>query len=92
VVRAIGEHNENILVILPGEHGITAVDAAGKERHAFILHAISIQSKNTKVEKIPRADQLRQNVVPVIGSVGRIISHCAVVIHKADEAGVFNAV
>jgi hypothetical protein len=58
VVRAVGEHDEDVLVILSGEHGVAACDTAREQRHAFVLYCAPVQGEDMEVDKTPSLDQL----------------------------------
>ncbi len=45
-----------------------------------------------KWQEVLRLDELRQDVVAVVGGVGRVVGHRAVVIDEADKTGVLDAV
>ena len=91
----VGEHDEEVLVILAREHGVATVDAARKERQPLVLDGVAVQCENAKVEEVLRLDQLRQDDVPVIRGVCRVVchfGHLAVIFREPDEARVLDAV
>ena len=56
VMRVVGEHDEEVFVVLAGKHGVAAIDAPGKKRHAFVLHGAAIEREHAEVQEIVRLD------------------------------------
>ena len=92
VMGIVGEHDEEVLVVLPREHRVAAVDAAGEKRHALVLHGAAIEREHAEMQEVLRLDELRQDGASVVGGVGGVIHDRAVVLGEADEAGVLDAV
>ena len=91
-VEVVGKHDEEVLVILPGEHRIAAVDAAREERHAFVLHRAAIERQHAEVQEILGFQELGKNGMAVVGGVSGVVHHRAVVVGELDEAGILDAV
>ena len=88
----IGEHEEEVLIVLPGDHGVAPMDAAGKQCHPLVLHGAPIERERAKMQEIRGLEQLRQNGAAVIGGVSGVIEDAAIVLDETDEARVFHAV
>ena len=72
-MRVVGEHDEEVLVVLPREHGVAAVDAPREERHAFVLHRAAVEREDAEGEEVVRLDELRQDDAAVVGGVGGVV-------------------
>ncbi len=88
----VREHDEEVLVVLPRQHRVVAIDLPGKERHAFVLHGSTVEGEYPEVLEILGLDELRQDGMSVVGRVGGVVQHRPVVLREAHEAGVFDAV
>src|SRR3954454_20072738 len=88
----IREHDVDVLVVLTREHGIPAIDFARENSHSFVLGGRAVQGDEPKQKEIGGLNELRHNHLAIVSSERRIINVCAVVISKANEAGVFNTV
>src|SRR5205807_10133924 len=42
VVRIVGEHNEEVFIILSGKHRIASIYLSREQSHAFISHSLTI--------------------------------------------------
>ena len=91
-MQMVGEHHVDVLVVLPAEHRVVAVDLAREQRHAFVLHGRAVQRDELEVQKVRRLDELRQDHLAVVGGVGGVVGLRAVLVLEADEAGVLDAV
>ena len=60
-MRIVGEHDEEVFIVLARNHRVEPVDASGKKCHPLILDRSAIQSEYTKIQKIPRFHQLGEN-------------------------------
>ena len=54
--------------------------------------ADAVDRMHADPEKVMGLDQLREHTVAVEGRAGAVVSNCAVVVHKANHAQVFDAV
>ena len=88
----VGEHQEDVLVVLAREHGVLAVDLAREQRHALVLHGGAVERAEFEMDKVRRLQQLRQRDLAVVSGVGRVVGEAAVVVLEADEARVLDAV
>ena len=59
VMNIIGEHEGDIDTPLSAQHGVATVNAAGKQRHAFVACSRSVQRPQPELQKILGLDQLR---------------------------------
>ena len=91
-MRVFGEHDEEVFVVLPREHRVAATDAAGKKRHAFVLHGVAIQREHAEVQEIERLDELREDDAPIVGGVSGVVDDAAVVFRETHEPRVFDAI
>ena len=91
-MNVVGEHDENVLVVLAREHGVVAVDFAREQRHAFVLHGGAVERDELEMNEVRRLQQLRQDDLAVVSGVGRVVGEAAVVVLEADEARVLDAV
>ncbi len=91
-MRIVGEHDEEVFIVLARNHRVESVDASGKKCHPLILDRSAVQSEDTKIQKIPRFHQLGENNASVVGGIGGIVERRSVVIDKADKARIFNAI
>ena len=92
VVGIVGEHDEEIFIVLTREHGVTPSDAARKEGHAFILNCSAVQCENAKVKEVLRLNELRKNRAAIVCCVGRIVENAPIVFHEAHETGILDTV
>jgi hypothetical protein len=51
-MRAVREHDKEVLIILAREHGVATTDAPGKECHAFVLHRGAVEGENAEVQEV----------------------------------------
>ena len=80
-----------ILVILPRDHRVFAIDLARKQRHTLVASRVAIQCRQAKRNEVGRLDEFRSDRPSAIGGIGRII--CSVVaVAKLDEARVLDSI
>src|SRR5436190_1208531 len=91
-MRVVRKHEEQVFIILAGDHGIASVDAPGEEGHAFVLYCPSVEGESAKIKKVGGFEQLRKNRATVVGRISRVIHDAAVVLDETDEAGILHAV
>src|SRR6202042_2446403 len=72
-VDIIGEHEIDVLVILPREHGIMSVYFPRKHRHTFVLRGWTVERDESKKEEIGSLDQLRHHHLTVVGCKSCVI-------------------
>ena len=80
-----------VFTVLTRKHGIATANFAREKRHPLVLYGFAVERDNVEFDKILGFDQLRQDCMPVIGGIGRIIGDFLPVIEKLDEPGIFNA-
>src|SRR6185503_7889770 len=51
-VDVVGKHEVDVLIVLPGKHGIETVDLPGEERHTFVLGGRTVQGDEPKAKEI----------------------------------------
>src|ERR1039457_1343526 len=88
----VREHEINVLRVLPGQHGIGAIDLPGEQSHPFVLDRWTIQSHELKKKEVVRLQQLRNAELPVKSCEGGIVDVASVVVLKSYEAGILDAV
>ena len=54
-MRVVGKHQEEVLVVLPRDHGVAAIDAAREEGHALVLHRAAIERERAEAEEVGRS-------------------------------------
>jgi hypothetical protein len=60
-MEMVREHEVDVAVILPAEHGVVTVDLLGKEGHAFVQHSGTVERNEFEVQKIGRLEKLRED-------------------------------
>jgi hypothetical protein len=80
-----------VFTVLARKHGIATANFAREKRHALVFDGFTVERDNVEFDKILGFDQLRQDGMPVIGGIGRIIGGFLPVIGKLNEAGIFDA-
>src|SRR4029450_560057 len=80
-----------ILVVLPRNHGVLAVDPARKQRHTLVACRRTMQRRHSKREEVAGLDQLRSNRSAPVSGIGRVVGGPAA-IAELDKTGVFYAV
>src|ERR1019366_5205810 len=88
----VREHEINILRVLPGQHGIGAIDLPGEKSHPFVLDRWTVQSHELKKKEVGRLQQLRNAELPVKSCEGGIVGGGSVVVLESHEAGILDAV
>ena len=88
----VGKHQVDVLVVLAGKHGIAAADLPWEERHTFVFRGRSIQGNELKVQEIRSFHQFRHDVPAIEGGERRVVDVGTIVVPKANEAGVLDAV
>ena len=91
-VQVVGEHEVDVLAVLPAEHGVESVDFAGEEGEALAAHGGAVEGAGLEFAKVAGRDHLRENDAAVVSGVGGMVGDLAVVAGEADEARVFDAV
>ena len=91
-VGMVGEHEVDVDPVLPAEHGVVAVDFPREEGEALVGDGGAVQCAGVEGAEVGGGDNLREDVRPVVGRVGRVVGDLAVIIGEADEAGVLDAV
>jgi hypothetical protein len=91
-VDVVGKHKVDVLVVLAGERGIEAVDFPGKDGHAFVFGARTIQGDESKAEEVGSLRQLWHHDLAIEGGEGRVVDVSAVIVLEIDEPSVFDAV
>src|ERR1035437_5734404 len=87
----VREHEINILRVLPGQHGIGAIDLPGEKSHPFVLDRWTIQSHELKEKEVGRLQQLRNAELPVKSCEGGIVDVASVVVLQSYQAGLLDA-
>ena len=59
MVRAVREHQKQILIVLPREHRIATANTTREKSHAFVLHRTAIEREDTEVQEVLRFNKLR---------------------------------
>src|SRR3989338_7885449 len=88
----IGIHKKKVLIVVPGDHRVTAVYFTRKQSHPFINRCPAVQSNHFKTDKIFCLHYLRQDRFAVICCIGSIVFSAAVIILKKHETRIFHAV
>src|SRR5882762_8728305 len=72
-MNVVGEHQQDVLVILAGQHCVTPVYFARKQRHAFVLHRGTVQSDKLEMNKVRGFQELREDDFAVVRGVRRVV-------------------
>src|ERR1039458_778850 len=88
----VREHEIDVLRVLPGQHGIGAIDLPGEKRHPFVLDRWTIQSHELKNKEVRRLQHLRNAELPVKSRKGGKVDVGSVVVLKSYEAGILDSV
>ena len=90
--RQVGIHQEDVLVVLPRQHRVEAVDLAREEGKTLILHHGAVQGAHLEMEEVVGLEDLGENHLAVERGVSGIVADRAVLVMERHEAGVFDAV
>ena len=88
----IGKDQIQVLVVLPGNHGIQPIDLSRKEGHALVLCSRAVQGDKPELKEVGGFHELRHHHPTVIGGEGGVVHGAAIFVLKPDEPGVFYAV
>ena len=90
-VKIVGIDQIKILVVLPADHRIAAVDLSREQSHALVARRRSAERRHPERSEIRGCEQLGANRPAAIGGIGRIERLSSVVV-EFDEARVLDAV
>ena len=48
----VGEHHVDVLIVLPAQHGVKALDLSREERHAFVADGWTVQRGEFEMKEI----------------------------------------
>ena len=90
-VEVVGVDEVEVLVVLPPDHGVVAVDPSREEGHALVARSRTCQRRHREALEVGGLEQLRPDRPAAVGGVGRVEGPAATVV-ELDEAGVLDAV
>lgn len=92
IVEVVGEHDEEVLIVLSGQHRIVAVDASWEQCHALVLNSSTVEGDDAEVQEVFGLNELGQDGATVVSGVGRVIHDGPVIFDELHKTGVFDAV
>src|SRR5690349_7562777 len=72
-MQVIAIHDEQILIVLAGEHRVLAVDFAREESHALVLDGGPVECAEFEMKEIARFKKLREDEFAIVRGVCRIV-------------------
>ena len=91
-VDGIGKHKIDVLVVLPGEHRIKAIDFPGEDGHSFVFGGRTVQANESKEKKVRGLHQLWHHDLSIEGGEGRVVDVTVVTVLETDKPCVLDAV
>ena len=91
-VQMVGEHQVDVLVVLPAQHRVESLNLPRKERHAFVFDGRAVQRDEFEMQKIGCFEELGLYFFAIIGRESRVISARAIVILKKNKASILDSV
>src|ERR1700694_1822233 len=90
-VKVVGINQMEVLVVLPTDHRIAAIDFPWEQSHALIARRRSAEWSHPERSKIRRFEQLRADRPAAIGCVGCVECFLSVVV-EFNESSLLDAV
>ena len=91
-MHVVRKHDVDIFIVLAGKHGIKAIDFPGEQSHTLIFGRRTVQRDEPKAEEVRGLNQFGQDQLAIERCEGCIVDVRSVIVLKADEPGVFDAI
>ena len=90
-MQIVRKHDRVVLAILARQHDVLAPDLPREQRHSLTLRLFAVQRTDLEGDEVAGLDELWQDSFPVVCGIGRVVDHAAVIVDKAHETGILDA-